>query len=68
MYEEVQDLASGILKLNLAPVVQEYKHYSLQPVGIYSINREEWAMLDAAAILYKFTLVPLYATLGEENL
>ncbi len=37
-------------------------------VGVYSKNRTEWMLIDWACILYGITSVPLYDTLGIENL
>lgn len=37
-------------------------------VGIYSRNRYEWFVTDWACILFGITSVPLYDTLGVENL
>ena len=37
-------------------------------VGIYSKNRLEWGLIDMACIFYGITSVPLYDTLGIENL
>ncbi len=36
-------------------------------VGIFSKNREEWAITDVANCLYGFTIIPLYDTLGIKN-
>lgn len=37
-------------------------------VGIYSKNRYEWFITDWACVLFGLTSVPLYDTLGVENL
>lgn len=38
-------------------------------VGIYAKNREEWLMADiGCSYLYGMTIVPLYDTLGPENI
>jgi long-chain acyl-CoA synthetase len=37
-------------------------------VGIYSKNRLEWFITDWACALFGFTVVPLYDTLGADNL
>ena len=37
-------------------------------IGIFSKNRYEWMVTDVACCLYGLTLVPLYDTLGIENL
>ena len=40
----------------------------MKMVGIFSKNRYEWLIADMACMLYGLTLVPLYDTLGIENL
>jgi long-chain acyl-CoA synthetase len=35
--------------------------------GVSSRNRPEWYMLDYAACLYNYTIVPLYDTLGADS-
>ena len=37
-------------------------------MGLYSKNRHEWALMDAAAAYGNITTVPLYDTLGKEYL
>jgi long-chain acyl-CoA synthetase len=37
-------------------------------IGIYSRNRYEWFLTDWACALFGLTSVPLYDTLGVENL
>jgi long-chain acyl-CoA synthetase len=37
-------------------------------VGIFSKNRAEWAVVDVACILYKLVSIPIYDTLGDENI
>jgi long-chain acyl-CoA synthetase len=37
-------------------------------IGIYSKNRYEWFVSDWACVLFGITSVPLYDTLGVENL
>lgn len=37
-------------------------------VGIYSKNRKEWFVFDWGCVLFGITSVPLYDTLGVENL
>jgi long-chain acyl-CoA synthetase len=37
-------------------------------VGVYSKNRYEWLIFDWACVLFGLTSVPLYDTLGVENL
>lgn len=40
----------------------------MQFVGIYAKNRYEWIVTDWACVLFGITSVPLYDTLGVENL
>lgn len=42
--------------------------YGMKLAGIYSKNRYEWFITDWACILFGLTSVPLYDTLGVENL
>ncbi len=37
-------------------------------IGIYSKNRVEWFVTDWACALFGLTTVPLYDTLGKDNL
>eukprot|EP00826_Nyctotherus_ovalis_P023874 TRINITY_DN1837_c0_g1_i5.p1 TRINITY_DN1837_c0_g1~~TRINITY_DN1837_c0_g1_i5.p1 ORF type:complete len:589 (+),score=129.94 TRINITY_DN1837_c0_g1_i5:614-2380(+) len=54
-------------KLGL-PAEQEYNGKQLRTVGIYSKNREEWALTDFACWMISVTDVALYDTFGEENI
>lgn len=36
--------------------------------GLFSKNRVEWTLSDIAASLYGFTTIPIYDTLGDENI
>ena len=38
----------------------------LRVIGLYSKNRKEWTLIDAAAAYGNITTVPLYDTLGKE--
>lgn len=40
----------------------------LRIVGIYAVNREEWVITDLACALQSITTVPLYDTLGVDNI
>lgn len=42
--------------------------FQMKLVGIFSKNRYEWMVADMACMLYGLTIVPLYDTLGIENL
>jgi len=39
----------------------------LQLVGVFSKNREEWLLLEYANLVYNFTSVALYETLGLDS-
>lgn len=42
--------------------------HGMKLIGIFSKNRYEWMVADVACILYGLTMVPLYDTLGIDNL
>jgi len=64
--QRADDLGSGMITLDLAPKIDEWKDYSLSMVAIYSKNSPDYIILDAACCLYGITSVPIYDTLGEE--
>ena len=37
-------------------------------IGIFSKNRPEWVLTDIACLFYGITSVPIYDTLGDENI
>lgn len=37
-------------------------------IGIFSKNRAEWSIVDAACVLFKLVSIPIYDTLGDENI
>ena len=37
-------------------------------MGIFARNRPEWTILDVACILYGYCTIPIYDTLGDENI
>lgn len=59
-------IGSGIEALGLAPVKAQHKNYKLRFVGIHSKNTTHWILLDIANMLYGYTTMPLYDTLGED--
>lgn len=61
-------LGSGMIKLNLATHVNEWNNLSMNLVGIFAKNREEWLVLEYANFLYNNTMVPFYDTLGQESI
>jgi long-chain acyl-CoA synthetase len=54
-----------MIQQNLVSETKEYKDYALKFVGIFAKNRAEWVIIDFASILYGFTAVPFYETLGD---
>ena len=68
-YREVFHLAENVGSYIISnqmdfPGVQ----FDMKLIGIYAKNRYEWMLVDIACCLYGLTLVPLYDTLGIENL
>lgn len=61
-----QALGSAIQNLEMAPVKQQYKSYEIKFVGIHSKNTLEWTLCDIANMIYGYTTMPLYDTLGDE--
>lgn len=66
--EIAENLGSGLLNLDLVPELHEYENYKVRLMGIFSKNRPEWLIQDCANFLYGFAMVPLYDTLGPENI
>ena len=64
--EIVRALGSAIKKLDLAPVKHQYNHYKLNFVGIHGKNTPEWVLTDITSMVFGYTSMPLYDTLGEE--
>lgn len=64
--EIVRALGSAIKKLDLAPLKEQYKHYKLRFVGIHGKNTPEWVLTDVTNMVFGYTTMPLYDTLGEE--
>lgn len=44
------------------------QEYGMNLVGIYAKNRYEWFFADLACLLFGMVTVPLYDTLGIDNL
>ena len=64
--EKAVYVASGMLNLNLAPNVQEFKDFDLKLYGIFSKNCVEYLLLDMGAAIFGLTSVPIYDTLGSQ--
>ncbi|TNN08113.1 Long-chain-fatty-acid--CoA ligase 1 isoform 2 [Schistosoma japonicum] len=56
----IQFIGSALLK------IVRYKPNSENFVGIYGINSPEWIIMQHACAAYGYTVVPLYATLGDD--
>lgn len=65
-YQQVWDLASRMADALGSLVVRSEE--GLGVVGLYSKNREEWMVCDLACGMQDLTSVPLYDTLGPDNL
>jgi long-chain acyl-CoA synthetase len=37
-------------------------------IGIFCKNRPEWSIVDIGCLLYNIVSIPLYDTLGDENI
>jgi long-chain acyl-CoA synthetase len=68
VFEIAENLGSGLITLNLVPELHEYENFKVRLMGIFSKNRPEWLIQDCANFLYGFAMVPLYDTLGPENI
>ena len=68
-YKEAHDMAQ-----QLGSAMANEKLYNqnegekMKMFGIFSKNRLEWTVADMAACLYCFTTIPIYDTLGDENI
>lgn len=58
-------VASGIIGQKLYNIPEGEK---LKMFGIFSKNRPEWSLLDIGACLFGLTTIPIYDTLGDENI
>ena len=56
------NLGSGMMNQKLYSIPEGEK---FKLVGIFSKNRVEWGITDWACLLYNFTTIPLYDTLGD---
>lgn len=59
-------LAKAIIHKELAPRTH-IDGRDLRILGLYSKNREEWALCDFACVLTNIVSVPLYDTLGDSS-
>lgn len=65
-YSHVMNLVNK-LSDSIGPLVPRNSE-GLAVLGLYSVNREEWVITDMACALQGITTVPLYDTLGEDNI
>eukprot|EP00742_Colponemidia_sp_Colp-10_P000272 GILJ01000306.1.p1 GENE.GILJ01000306.1~~GILJ01000306.1.p1 ORF type:complete len:692 (-),score=129.63 GILJ01000306.1:157-2187(-) len=69
-YNQVDEMAtkfaSAFIHLNLAPRHPAGSEVVNGRIGLYSINREEWAILEIACNMQSIISVPLYDTLGPD--
>lgn len=65
MYENAYNLGRFLFGKQLFHTEDQY---GMRLIGIYSKNRYEWFITDWACVLFGMTSVPLYDTLGVENL
>jgi long-chain acyl-CoA synthetase len=62
---QAREVGSGIIAEGL---FSEPEGERLRTLGIFSKNRVEWTVVDMAACLFGLTTVPIYDTLGDENI
>jgi long-subunit acyl-CoA synthetase (AMP-forming) len=65
LLQEAHQVGSAIINDDLWNTDENYPH---KFVGIFSKNRAEWAVVDVACILFKLVSIPIYDTLGDENI
>lgn len=63
--ERAHEIGSAIIAERLfnVPQGENFKMF-----GIFSKNRVEWALADIASSFFGFTTIPIYDTLGDENI
>jgi long-subunit acyl-CoA synthetase (AMP-forming) len=67
VYDLTDKFARGISALNLCPNIKG-EGIDWNFMGIFSKNREEWAIIDFACLRSDITIVPFYDSLGKEAL
>lgn len=65
MLERAHQIGSAIV---LEKLFSQPEGEKLKMFGIFSKNRQEWTISDVAACLFGFTTIPIYDTLGDENI
>lgn len=66
--QKAEQFGSGLKMLRLVPEKQEFRDYKLKFLGVMSGSSAELMIQDLSCIMFKFTTVGLYATLGREAL
>ena len=67
VYAYSNGLAKSIIHSGLCPQ-KNIDGRKLRILGLFSRNREEWALTDIACVLSNIVSVPLYETLGENSI
>ncbi|CEM19886.1 unnamed protein product [Vitrella brassicaformis CCMP3155] len=70
VYQVALEVGSGLLNMDAVPMrefPEEVYQQQFRFLGLYSKNREEWAIAEQACNAFSFTIVPLYDTLGPET-
>jgi long-subunit acyl-CoA synthetase (AMP-forming) len=62
-----QELGSGILNLNLAPEISEFRDYKMRFIALYAGNAPEWIHTDHAANCYGFTTIPMFDEMAWDS-
>ena len=68
IHEKVDALGAAMDTLGLASVNEDFPPMKMRFIAVFSRNRMEWTMVDLACLLFGYTLVPIYDTLGPENI
>jgi long-chain acyl-CoA synthetase len=62
-----RELGSGVLNLNLAPEISEFRHYKMRFIALYAGNVPEWIHTDHAANCYGFTTIPMFDEMAWDS-
>lgn len=62
-------IGSAVIHEKLLHIGNEDPRYSnLKMIGIFAKNCEEWTIIDVSNMLYGHVAIPLYDTLGPQNI
>ena len=64
--ERCEELASGMVNLDLFNTNKEWNGFEMKMIAIYSKNSVNYLISDMAMAMQGITCVPIYDTLGEE--